>query len=231
MNPYWDYQTLGPTNRPVQGRRNTAWNVVTAREKVRTLLNTLLCRNGPRTKYDSHSESESEDEGHSAHEWHTYHRRGRDSRTDSESLNPCPKRTRHRRDNEKPVAQRVNDRFWKAFLDYRTTLLADKSSHYNDEVARNVSRWTKRFQIQIKLHGFDLFEPISIISFLSAFRLACDINRVNGVEALGLLLIFIKFHAAATLTDHIALWSSLHKCQKESMGTPWCTAVKYLPEP
>lgn len=77
-----------------------------------------------------------------------------------------------------PVIHSVSDGFQEA-LDYRTYLLADKSSNYDDEVVISVPNWTKRLQVQMKFQVFDSFNLISIIIFVLASKLVCNTNGVH----------------------------------------------------
>lgn len=56
------------------------------------------------------------------------------------------------------VNRPVKDGFWGA-LDYWTYPLADKSSRYNEEVARIVAKCANRLQVQMKSQTFNLFDP------------------------------------------------------------------------
>lgn len=44
----------------------------------------------------------------------------------------------------------------------------DKSSQYDNEIARNVAEWAKRLHIQTRMQVFDLPDSIAIVIFLSA---------------------------------------------------------------
>lgn len=129
----------------------------------------------PKHKYESHLESELEEEGPSMPKHHDLHRRGRDSETDSASSIDRHERNSCRCEKEWTLVHPVNDRSQEG-IDSRTYRLADKSSSYYDEIARIVAKWAKRPQVQMRSQIFDLFDPISFIGFLSAFRSACDMN-------------------------------------------------------
>lgn len=85
-----------------------------------------------------------------------------------------------------PIIQLIKNRFEEE-LNYRTYCLSDKSSNYVVEVPQSVDKWAKSLQVQMKMQIFDSFDPVSILSFLSAFKLACDTSGVNEGAALWLI--------------------------------------------
>lgn len=84
-----------------------------------------------------------------------------------------------------PAICLANICFWGA-LNYKTHSFNEKSSHYHDEVARNVYKSGKfhRFQWSRK---FWFVLPVSIISFQYEFHFACNTNGVHGSAAIWLL--------------------------------------------
>lgn len=74
-----------------------------------------------------------------------------------------------------------------AVFNYRNYGLAYKSSRYDDLFAKTVAKWGKRLQIQIKTNVFHSFDPISIIGFLTTFKLSHDTKRVHHGAAMELL--------------------------------------------
>lgn len=98
-------------------------------------------------------------------------------------------------------------------LDCRTYGLAKNLSHYDDKVAKSIASWAKLQQIQMRLQISDSLCPISVISFLSTFFLACDTKNVHNVAALWWWHYFTKRPATDSLTDRTALWSKSQKLQ------------------
>lgn len=82
----------------------------------------------------------------------------------------------------------------------------------------------------MKHQVFDSFDPIFIISFLSAFKLAHDTNGVHKGTALWPCHFFIRRSAADALKIGVALRSKSHKHQKEGTVTSYCKAVNCLLE-
>lgn len=116
---------------------------------------------------------------------------------DTESSISCHERSSHH-DKDLPGIPSDNDRFWGA-LDYRMYRLADKLSWYDEEAVRSEDKWAKRLQVQVKWRVLDFFDPISIVSFLSSFKLACATDSVHEGAAVQFLSFFVKHPAAAAL--------------------------------
>lgn len=57
-------------------------------------------------------------------------------------------------------------------LEYWMHHLTDRLAHQNGEAAGNVAQLTRRLQVEVKLQVPQLFEPISVISFLSDLKLS-----------------------------------------------------------
>lgn len=65
-------------------------------------------------------------------------------------------------------------------------------------------------------------------SLLSAFKMACDTNRVVEGAALWILHFFKKRPSASALNAHITLKMNLYKRQKRITGTSNFEAINYL---
>lgn len=83
-------------------------------------------------------------------------------------------------------------------------------------------------QVQKKTSPFDLFDPISIIAFLSAFKPACDTNGMHKGADMWLLHFFMKKQAAAALKLRIALLPRSCRRRKEGALTTYWEVVNYL---
>lgn len=57
-----------------------------------------------------------------------------------------------------------------------TYRLKPHSGRYNDNNGRTLSKDQIKIGYQIKLHQFDSDDPITLVSFLEAFKSACDGN-------------------------------------------------------
>lgn len=68
----------------------------------------------------------------------------------------------------------------------------------------------------MKFQTFDSLDPISILSFLSDFKLVCDTNALHEGANLWMLPFFMKHPAAAAQTERIALKLKLHKRRNEA---------------
>lgn len=177
------------------------------------------------------SSSDSESDTDHEHQQRRHTRRLSPPRSGSDSDSSRGRRRKDRRSKEDlpKTIRPVNNRFRDA-LDFRTYRLVDTSPKYDDRVAKRVAKWAKRLQVQMKTNIFDSFDPISIISFLSAFKLACDTNGVHEGAAMWLLHFFMKKPAAAALNSRISLPSKSHRRHKEGTLTTYCEVVNYLLE-
>lgn len=113
-------------------------------------------------------------------------------------------------------------------LAYHNYCFADKSSDYDDHVTESVAKWAKRLQVQVKTHGFDSPDPISITRIFSKFKLTCETNRIHKGRAMWLLLFFMKNLAAAASDSRIALSSKYPNYRKELKLTSYSKVIKSL---
>lgn len=98
---------------------------------------------------------------------------------------------------------------------FRTSLgnknycIVERSSLYDDQVEKLVTKWASRWQVQMKVQLFDPVDFILIIGFLHRFKLAGDSNRIYERAAIRLLFHFKRESAAAALTAHLSLKEKL----------------------
>lgn len=91
---------------------------------------------------------------------------------------------------------------------YGSCCLADQSQHYDDDLARHIAKMAKRLEVQLKLQMFDGSNPITILSFLLAFQMACDTNITHAGVSMWLFPSFVKKPACAALSARTCLTSS-----------------------
>lgn len=103
----------------------------------------------------------------STHTQHILYCSAQYSGTDSYSPVHCNPKFLCNRNEELSVVCPVNYPF-RETLDYRTYLLADKSSHHEQKVVRSVDKLGVCLQGQMKLKIFDSLDLIFILSFLVA---------------------------------------------------------------
>lgn len=77
-------------------------------------------------------------------------------------------------------------------MDIHSYLLADRSMHYDEQVAKNVGKWASRIQVQMKFQILDLMNSMSIIGFLHALKMAFDNNRIHKGSVMWFVLFFPK---------------------------------------
>ena len=102
------------------------------------------------------------------------------------------------------IIRPVNELFRRA-LDYRTYRLINRSQVYDGSVARRISKLASRLEVQMKTNTFDSRDPVSVLSFLSVFRSACDSNGISEGAAMWLFHYFMKKTPAAALSSRLAL--------------------------
>lgn len=69
----------------------------------------------------------------------------------------------------------------------RNYLFVDTLYNKDDEVAKCLTKWGRRLQVQVKSKIFKSVDHISFTSFLSAFKLDCDTNGGHARDDLWLL--------------------------------------------
>lgn len=102
---------------------------------------------------------------------------------------------------------------------------------YGGNVTKKIAKSAERLQPQMRSHLFDSFGLISIISVLSVFRLACDINEIQEGAAIWLFHSFMKGSSTAALNTRICLkTTSLSNTLrvKERMLTTCQKVMSYL---
>lgn len=102
----------------------------------------------------------------------------------------------------------VNNLYWKAFQ-YRPYSLADISSTYEESFMKSVSKLEQTCGDQMRSNAFDSFDPASIISCSSTFKLVCDTNGNHGKTAMWLFFLIMTKPVAATLITQISMSSML----------------------
>lgn len=134
------------------------------------------------------------------------------------------------RDLSSKVVRRVHKHYEQA-LGYRTFRLADQSSECDENVPKRFPKWGKRLQKQIRSHKFITFSSVSVLNFLSAFKLACSTNGIDESAAIWIFHFFIKGSFAAALN---ACWSLKSTSQsstpraKDGMLRTYAEVVNYL---
>lgn len=70
-------------------------------------------------------------------------------------------------------------------LDYFTYRLVHTSCEHNESFANNIATREKTAQMQMRSHMLYTFEPLSVISFLAAYGVTCNIEGSLAVAAFG----------------------------------------------
>lgn len=83
--------------------------------------------------------------------------------------------------------------------------MVEESSEYDETVPKNIAKWAKILQTQMRSHTSDAFDPIYVISFLSSFKFACAVSRIHGGAVMRFFPIFMKISSAAALNARLRL--------------------------
>lgn len=106
-------------------------------------------------------------------------------------------------------------------MGYHSYRMADRSQYYDDGVARHIAKMGRRLKVQLKSQMFDGSDPITILSFLPAFQMTSDKNRVHEGADMWLFHFFRKKPAGAEFNAKKCLTSSRRSCQKGNL-TSYC---------
>ena len=124
------------------------------------------------------------------------------SETDYSDDSYAPRRSRkYKRSSLKPVRP-LNDLFAIA-VDYRTYRLRNRSQKYVSSTAKNMGKYHKRLDVQMKNHSFSGDDPIAVLGFLSRFRNACDKNDISEGAALWCLQFYLTGTAHSILESRL----------------------------
>lgn len=94
-------------------------------------------------------------------------------------------------ESELLVLLNVRKNYTKTF-DYRTYLLANKSTECNETASSQIAKMVKRAKSQVEVHFFDPENYIFIIRFRDTFMLACDTQRIHEGKAMWLLTNYVN---------------------------------------
>jgi len=87
---------------------------------------------------------------------------------------------------------------------------------------------TRRMEVQLKSQIFDPMDPITILSFLPAFKTACDSNGIHEGAAMWLFQFFVKKTAKAALSARTTTVSASGGKTKASQLTSYPAVVQFL---
>lgn len=106
-----------------------------------------------------------------------------------------------------------------------------KTLGYDGSAAKNIAKWAKRLKTQVQYRMSDAFDPVPVIIFPFAFKLACDTHGSLEGAAQWLFYYFIKSSSAAALNTRLCLkqtsLSNTHKAI-EVILTTYPEMVSYL---
>lgn len=78
-----------------------------------------------------------------------------------------------------------------------------KTFEFDETVAKTIARWARRLLTQMRLDTFNASDPISVVSFLSTFRLACNPHGIHEEAAMCLFHDLTKGPSGTSLNARI----------------------------
>lgn len=117
--------------------------------------------------------------------------------------------------------------YYRTALDYPSYQLSNRSWNYYHELASRNSKMTKRLEVHMKTPMVDSSDPIRILSFLSAFQMACDTNGVHKHASIWFLHFFTIKSAWDAIKAGTCLPSSIW-LRQQGKWTSYCQVVNYL---
>lgn len=139
--------------------------------------------------------------------WHKRHfqdSRARGHGTDTNLSADRNKKAQRHRDRKLSEICHEYDRFQEA-IDYSTYRRADSPSHYDDEVPWSVPKLVKCLLMQMMSKILKSFDPIFILSILSALRWECD--TYGAWRSCFLAVTVFKKRSSLRLSTQESVWS------------------------
>lgn len=88
-------------------------------------------------------------------------------------------------------------------VDYHTYELNDRSIQYGDSVSYYILKIMTKLHKQMRTRTFYPADPISVLGFLTTFKLQCNAKRVNECAAMLEMPIFVAGHLACSLKSYM----------------------------
>ena len=76
------------------------------------------------------------------------------------------------------VIRPLNDLFTKA-VNHKTYRLDRRSARDDSTVARQINRYSKKLDVQMRTYTFSGQDPIAVLGFLALLKVACDHNGIT----------------------------------------------------
>lgn len=117
--------------------------------------------------------------------------------------------------------------YYQMALNYCSYPLCDRSQLYDDNVPGQITKVASRLEVRLELQGFNISNPIIVLSFLQAFQMACDCNGIYEGTTVWLPHFLNGKPAGAALNTDTRL-SSLSRARQDGNLTSDCQLVKSL---
>jgi len=188
-------------------------------------------RKATKAKRSARDKAIKKEDGGSSSDWDAPGRRGQDQSEGSTSGEDAIGRKKVVGRTDPPLTltplRPVNTHFRRA-LDYRTYLLNDRSTKFNSGVTKQIAKMVRRMDVQMKSQIFDPVDPITILSFLPAFKTACDSNGIHEGAAMWLFQYFVKKTTKAAIVARTTAGSTGDGKTPGSHLTNYPAVVQFL---
>lgn len=106
--------------------------------------------------------------------------------------------------------------------------MEDKSQNHSDDVARKFPKRRKRLTVQVRYQTFETMEPMTLLSFLSDLKLACNTDGLHHGGFLKLFHLFMRKSARAVQNACTGLKPTKYRRQAEGTLTTYYEVVVHL---
>lgn len=101
-----------------------------------------------------------------------------------------------------PVHRSAKLRYVRA-VDCRTYRLNKSLASYEVYSSHHILKIFDKLCFYLKAHSFDLADLISVLRFLTAFKLACDVSRIYKVATIWAMPYFVVHHITSSLSNRM----------------------------
>ena len=115
-------------------------------------------------------------------------------------------------------------------LDFRNYKLVKRSQTYSRKDAERIPRWKRRMATEMEDHKFDGNDKIRVLSFLVAFRSACDTMGIHEGAAVYLITSFMSGNPQQDLKSRLELRSGPFRGSRSRLTklSTYCQVINYL---
>lgn len=126
----------------------------------------------------------------------------------------------------KTVTEALNAFYW-TVPNYYGSCLSARCKGYNDDMASQIPKMTRRLELELELKMLDCSDPIRIFHFLPTSQLACNTNCTHTGVSMSLFHFFMNNIAKTALNPRTCLTISSCTAQEMKLMSP-CTVLIFL---